>query len=109
MTRRIRRRRPSVARATRAVRARLRLHLAAAAVALGAAAAPAVASPTDGTIAAVRDGNAVLFSADGAWEAPLTDDGTPDDPYLAPSQSSAGTIAVLRHDELTLLRGDGTL
>src|SRR3954452_21575156 len=105
MTRRTFWRGPSAAGA----RGRPALAAAVALVVLGTLAASAAASPTDGTIAAIRDGDVVLFSADGAWEATLTNDGTAGDPYLSPSQAADGTIAALRHDELTLMENDGTL
>lgn len=81
--------------------------MAAAAVALGGGAtAPALA--TGGSIAAIREHNVFLFSADGHWERQLTSDGTAADPYASPSQSTDGTIAALRSDVVSLLQGDGT-
>ena len=59
--------------------------------------AVAVHAAAAGSIVYVRDGNIWLARPDGSGQRAITTDGSPADPYEAPSESDDGTIAAFRN------------
>src|ERR687891_1756167 len=83
----------------------LRRGLAAAALVL--AALPAAASAD--SIVFIKSHNVWLANADGTGQYQVTQDGTADRPWRAPSQADDGTIAAGHGDDIVRMRQNGTV
>lgn len=71
--------------------------------------APATAAAPGGTIVFVRDANIWLVRADGSGLHQVTRDGVPAHPYVSPTMSDGGTIAVGKGDEILRMQQNGNV
>ena len=67
------------------------------------------ASSLPGSIVYVKGNNVWLASADGSAQFQVTSDGTPDSPYLDPTQSDTGVIAAGHGQEIVRMTQNGTV
>ncbi len=74
---------------------------------LATSAAPAGAVTAAGSIVFVKADNIWISRPDGSGQRQITADGTPDDPYLVPSETEAGFIFAFRNRQLDDGQGHG--